>query len=74
MKKCRSVLLATLVAFIFATGCAPRREVTVGVWGPGETPYYARWEHETHREHVEWESRNDADHRSYWEWRKHHHD
>ena len=74
MKKNLSrILLATVLAFpLLATGCGGHRVVTV--WGPGETTYYARWEGETHRDHVEWESRSEADHNAYWTWRKHHHD
>jgi len=68
----RLLLAAVLMTPLFATGCAPHREVYA--WGPGETTYYVQWEHETHRDHVAWERRSDADHRAYWAWRKHHHD
>jgi hypothetical protein len=66
-----------LIAAVFATpllgaGCAAHRQVYV--WGPGEQTYYVQWEHETHRDHVDWEQRNDADHNAYWSWRRHHHD
>jgi hypothetical protein len=66
----RLLLAAVLTITLFATGCAAHRQVYV--WGPGETTYYGQWERETHRDHVEWEQRNDADHAAYWKWRKHH--
>lgn len=67
----RFFLAAALTIPLFAAGCAHR---DVYVWGPGETTYYVQWEHETHREHVEWQQRSDADHKDYWKWRKHHHE
>lgn len=68
----RFLLASILVVPLLSTGCAEHRRVYA--WGPGETTYYIQWEHETHRDHVDWERRNDADHRAYWNWRKHHHD
>ena len=71
MGKLNRLLLATvLTTSLFATGCAAHRQVYA--WGPGETTYYAQWEHDTHRDHVEWEQRNESDHAAYWNWRKHH--
>lgn len=73
MKKLGQLLLLSVLAMpLFATGCAEHREVYA--WGPGEQPYYQRWEHETHRNHEAWEQRNEADRKAYWNWRKHHHD
>ena len=68
----RGLLAAVLTIPLFAAGCPGHRQVYV--WGPGETTYYAQWEHDTHRDHVEWEQRNAADQKAYWDWRKHHHD
>jgi hypothetical protein len=71
MGKLSRLMVATvLTTSLFAAGCAPHRQVYA--WGPGETTYYVQWEHETHRDHVEWEQRNDGDHGAYWKWRKHH--
>jgi hypothetical protein len=71
MKKVSSLLLTTALAFpLFIAGCAAHRQVYA--WGPGESTYYVQWEHETHRDHVEWESRNESDRGAYWNWRKHH--
>ena len=71
MKKLTRLLLAMVFAIpLVASGCAAH--VRVNAWGPGEATYYAQWEHDTHRGHVEWEQRNDADRAAYWNWRKHH--
>ena len=57
MKKMVRFLLAiAMLAPIAGIGCGPRRQVRVDVWGPGETTYYSRWETESHRNHVEWNS------------------
>ena len=34
-----------------------------------ETVYYGQWEHDTHRDRVEFNKRNDADKKEYWTWR-----
>jgi hypothetical protein len=68
---------AMMVMFAGMAACATHRtvyEARGDAWGPGETTYYSRWEVETHRPHVEWETRNDDDHHAYWEWRHSHHD
>jgi hypothetical protein len=73
MGKVRQILLVSaLMVPLLGTGCAAHRQVYV--WGPGETTYYVQWEHATHRDHVDWERRSDADHNAYWNWRHHHHD
>jgi|HubBroStandDraft_3_1064219.scaffolds.fasta_scaffold855788_1 hypothetical protein len=69
MKNIARLLLTAILAMpLLTTGCAHH----VYVWGPGESPYYSRWEVETHRDHVEWEQRNATDQHAYWDWRKHH--
>ncbi len=65
----RLLLAAVLTMPMLATGCGHRH---VYAWGPSEGPYYSQWEHETHRDHVEWEQRNNGDRSAYWAWRKHH--
>jgi hypothetical protein len=69
-KLSRISIVAVLSLPLFAAGCAEHRRVYA--WGPGETTYYAQWEHETHHDHVEWEGRNDRDHKAYWKWRHDH--
>lgn len=69
----RLLLAAALtVPLLASTGCVPHRQAYV--WGPGEETYYVQWEGETHRNHVDWDKRSDADHNAYWKWRKHHPD
>src|SRR5580658_5971129 len=38
-------------------------------WNHGEVVYYNNWEHETHREHVDFAKRNDAEKKEYYTWR-----
>ncbi|HEY1580590.1 MAG TPA: hypothetical protein VGF82_26300 [Terracidiphilus sp.] len=74
MKKLASALLGSVLMIPLITGCPAHRHVYVETYGPAETPYYGQWEHETHREHMEFERRQKAEQHEYWEWRKHHHD
>jgi hypothetical protein len=69
------LLLTTAIAVpLVCSGCAAH----VGVYDPyyhdhhvwaAEAPYYSRWETETHRDHVEFAQRNQADQKAYWDWR-----
>ena len=68
----RFLLASALMIPLFSTGCVEHRRAYA--WGPGETPYYERWEHDTHRDHIDYERRNAEDQKAYWNWRKHHHD
>ncbi len=70
-----SFLLVTVIAVpLFCSGC----EARVGVYDPyyhdrhvwaAEEPYYTQWEHDTHRDHVDFNKRNDADKKAYWDYR-----
>ncbi len=71
------LLLAGILAAPIA-GCA----VHAGYYDPyyhdyhpvnGEVVYYGQWEHETHRDHVDFKKRNDSDKKEYWDWRHNHH-
>ena len=42
------------------------------VWSGGEVVYYNQWEHDTHRDHMDFKRRNDADRKAYWDWRHDH--
>jgi hypothetical protein len=42
-------------------------------WNHGEVVYYSNWEHETHREHVDFAKRNDAEKKEYFAWRHNKH-
>jgi hypothetical protein len=68
----RLLLASTLIIPLFGTGCAEHRRVYA--WGPGETIYYGQWEHDTHRQHIDYERRSAAEQKQYWNWRHHHHD
>lgn len=74
MKKFASVLLGSVLMAPLLTGCAARGGVYVRTYGPAEAPYYNQWEHETHRQHMEYERRKREEQREYWDWRRHHHD
>ena len=65
------ILAVALVSPLFTTGCAVHARV-YDTYGPGEDVYYAQWEHETHRDHVEYARRNAADQKAYWKWRHNH--
>ena len=75
LKKFSRLLLAgALVSPIFINGCAVHARVydpyynDYHPWGH-ETVYYNQWEHDTHRDHVDFAKRNDADKKAYWDWR-----
>ncbi|MGO8934937.1 MAG: hypothetical protein ACLPLZ_16960 [Terracidiphilus sp.] len=68
------LLAAVLAAPVLSTGCTAH----VRVYDPyyhdyhewaGETTYYGQWEHDTHRDHMDFNQRNDADKKAYWDWR-----
>ena len=72
--------LAAVMAFpVLMTGCAVHARVYDPYYGDyhvwsGETVYYNQWEHDTHRDHVEFNARNDNDKKAYWDWRHSHSD
>ncbi len=43
-------------------------------WNDHETVYYGQWEHDTHRDHQDFNRRSDSDKQAYWEWRHSHDD
>ncbi len=73
------MVFATALALpILCTGCTG----TVRVYDPyhhdyhgwaAEEPYYNQWEHDTHRDHVEFKARNKDDQKAYWDWRHNQH-
>lgn len=77
-KSLSPLLLGTMLTSSFlVTGCT----VHAGYYDPyyhdyhrwdGETVYYNQWEHDTHRDHVDFKKRNDADKKAYWDWRHSH--
>ena len=68
------LLPAAIAAALFCGGCAAH----VNVYDPyyhdnhvwvTEEPYYTQWEHDTHREHMDFNKRSDADKKAYWDYR-----
>jgi hypothetical protein len=71
----RSMTTAVLAAALSVpalTGCAHR------VYDPyyhdyhawaGEESYYSQWEHDTHRDHVDFNKRSADEQKQYWDWR-----
>jgi hypothetical protein len=43
------------------------------VWNNDEVVYYNRWEHDTHRDHVDFRKRKADDQKEYWNWRHNQH-
>jgi hypothetical protein len=76
VRKSTLILFASgLFLPMLSTGCGERRVRVYDsyhgdyhVWG-GETVYYGQWEHDTHRDHQDFNRRSDADKKEYWDWR-----
>jgi hypothetical protein len=72
----RFAVAAIFAGSLLSVGCAHDRVYDpyyhdYHTWA-GENGYYVQWEHDTHRDHVEFEKRNDADKHAYWDWRHSH--
>ncbi len=72
----RPMLAAAFALPVFLSGCT----VHAGYYDPyyhdhhnwnGEVVYYGQWEHDTHRDHMDFNKRNDGDKKAYWDWRHH---
>jgi hypothetical protein len=74
-----ALLVAALSSPLLLSGCAAH--VTYydpyyhdyHHWDDHEVVYYNQWEHDTHRDHVDFAKRNDADKKAYWDWRHNQH-
>lgn len=73
----RAVTSAAFAAALLMSGCTVR----AGYYDPyyhdrhvwsGEVTYYNQWEHDTHREHRDFDKRRDEEKKEYWEWRHSH--
>jgi hypothetical protein len=71
-----AVLLAlALGGPVFIAGCAEHTRYydpyysDYHDWNHSEVVYYDRWEHETHRDHVDFGKRNDGEKKEYFTWR-----
>jgi hypothetical protein len=69
------LLFTTLLATaLFTSGCEVHARVydpyyhDYHAWGP-EGGYYVQWERETHRDHMDFNRRNEGDKKAYWDWR-----
>jgi hypothetical protein len=78
-----AVFAIALVTPAIVTGCAARVGVGYRVYDPGYGDYhvwddneagsYARWEGETHRDHVDFRKRPAAEQKEYFTWRHNQH-
>jgi hypothetical protein len=65
---------AALAAPVLSAGCAAHVRIydpyysDYHVWA-AEEPYYAQWEQETHRRHVDFNHRSEEEKKTYWDWR-----
>ena len=78
LRKFAPLVFATAIALpVFTAGCAVHARVydpyyhDYHPWG-GEVVYYNQWEHDTHRDHVEYNKRKADDQKEYWDWRHSH--
>jgi len=79
---CRNLAVGLLAVAlggpVLISGCAEHRYYDpyysdYHTWNHGEVVYYNNWEHETHRDHVDFAKRNDADKKEYYTWRHNQH-
>jgi hypothetical protein len=69
------LLFAAMASTTLLGGCAVHARVydpyyhDYHAWNDGEVVYYGQWERDTHRDHVDFKQRNDADQKEYWTWR-----
>ncbi|MGB8028627.1 MAG: hypothetical protein WCF30_03090 [Terracidiphilus sp.] len=73
------MLLAAAIALpVLCNGCTGSVRVydpyyhDYHVWA-SETPYYTQWEHDTHRDHMDFNKRSKDDQKAYWDWRHNQH-
>jgi len=65
---------AVLASPMMVSGCAVHARVydpyyhDYHAWS-GEVVYYNQWERDTHRDHMDFGQRSDADKKAYWDWR-----
>jgi hypothetical protein len=69
------LLMTMFVAMaLCSTGCEAHVRVydpyyhDYHAWGP-EAGFYAQWESDNHRDHMDFNKRSDADKKAYWDWR-----
>jgi hypothetical protein len=67
------VIAAELACALLTTGCAARARASYVPydyfsWNSQVATAYNHWEHDTHREHLDFTLLNDADMRAFWQW------
>jgi len=73
-KLARLMLAGAIAAPVFIAGCTVHARVydpyyrDYHVWAT-EQPYYSQWEHDTHHDHADFNSRSAAEQKEYWDWR-----
>lgn len=69
------LLLATGLAVpLLVAGCQSQAPAPAATTQPApQDDTYARWEHETHRDHVDIEKRSDDERKQYNDWKASHH-
>jgi hypothetical protein len=71
-------LAAAMLGPLLCAGCTAHVRVydpyyhDYHTW-PAENGYYVQWEHDTHRDHMDFDRRSEADKKAYWDWRHQHH-
>jgi hypothetical protein len=65
------MIAGALASPVIVSGCYHHHGYAA-TWSDSETPYYARWEGETHRDHKEWGARSADEQQQYWSWRHDH--
>ena len=71
---------AALALSVFTSGCTVHAGYPVDPYYHDrhavvrEVVYYNQWEHDTHRDHVDFKKRNKDDQKAYWDWRHSHDD
>jgi len=71
------LLAAVLISPAAITGCAARASYRVydpyyedyHDWDHHEVVYYNQWEHDTHRDHRDFNKRDKDEQKQYWDWR-----
>lgn len=74
------LLAAALFAPVAFTGCAERNTYRVydpyyhdyHHWDHHEEVFYTQWEHDTHRDHRDFDKRDASEQKEYWDWRHSH--
>ena len=72
-----SLMAGILAAPVMLTGCATNPQYAEyhnhhDVWSESEVGFYVTWENDTHRQHREWNDRDNREQQEYWSWRHSH--